>query len=88
VLVQDVELVGDLPLDVTAELRLELEVPGRDDDPDRVQRLPVARADREQAWWFTLDAAVDFGRRDDPPGPTVLTGRLVAGKVVVGRFRA
>ncbi|MBY8850932.1 hypothetical protein K7G98_22175, partial [Saccharothrix sp. MB29] len=34
--------VGDLPLDVTAELRLELEVPGRDDDPDRVQRLPVA----------------------------------------------
>ncbi|MEV6874538.1 Hint domain-containing homing endonuclease [Amycolatopsis sp. NPDC051128] len=88
VCVQDVELLGDVPIDPGTGIDLELGVRGWSYTEDLVRRLPIRSDGKKPRWHLTPDAVVDFGRIHQQVKPAVLVGSLHLAGTFLARFRA
>lgn len=87
VCVQDVELLGDVPIDPGADFELELGVRGWSYTEDLVRRLTIPPNGKNPRWHLTPDAVVDFGRIHQQVKPAALVGSLHLGGTLLARFR-
>jgi hypothetical protein len=84
---QDVELLGDVPIDPGADFELELGLRGWSYTEDLVRRLTISSNGKSPRWHLTPDTVVDFGRIHQQVKPAALVGSLHLAGTLLGRFR-